>query len=157
MGDSENSRTTSCAASSVARHVAERDRGAEAAGEGHLGQGDGQAALAQVVAAPDQASADRRVDRPEQRPAQLGVDPRDPAAGLIPDHRPSATRPARSRVMPGQQQDVAGLLQVHRHARRTSGTWPMALISSVGGMARLWPSCVYSLLRLSLPEMNGVP
>ena len=40
---------------------------------------------------------------------------------------------------------------------RTSGTIPIALISSVGGIARLRPSCVYSLFRLSLPEMNGVP
>ncbi len=40
---------------------------------------------------------------------------------------------------------------------RTSGTIPIALMSSVGGIARLRPSCVYSLLRLSLPEMKGVP
>ena len=43
----------------VARDVAERDLGAEAAGQGHLGQGDGQAALAQVVAAADQPALDR--------------------------------------------------------------------------------------------------
>ena len=67
MGDSENSRTKSRAASASRGTSRERDRRAQAAGEGHLGQRDGQAPFAQVVAAPDQAARDRRVDGREAR------------------------------------------------------------------------------------------
>ena len=39
------------------RHVGQANLRAEAAGKGHFGQGDGQAAFAQVVAGADQAAS----------------------------------------------------------------------------------------------------
>ena len=74
--------------------------GAQAAGEGHLGQGDGQAPFAQVVAAPDQPAADRRVDGPEDAPAELGVDARARCPRRCPWTSAQSEPPSSSRVMP---------------------------------------------------------
>ena len=101
-----------------------------------------------LIAAMDRA--EEPAVRSAGRPAGRGL---RRVRGLIAQCDPPSSQPRQA----GEEQQVAGFLQIHRHACRTSGTWPIALIRRVGGMARLLPSCVYSLLRLSLPEMNGVP
>ena len=64
--------------------------------------------------------------------------------------------PSSWRVLPTSTTRLPGSLKSMVTQPRTSGTWPIALIKSVAGMARLFRSWAYSLLRLSLPEMNGV-
>ncbi len=108
----------------LARDVDQRDRRAEAAGEGHLGQGDGQAALAQVVAAPDQSVADRQVDGPERSAARARDRPGDTCPRLSARAPPRASRPARRGSCPGRQRTFpASLKSIVTHLR-TSGTWP---------------------------------
>ena len=157
MGDSEKSRTKSAAASSSRGTSASDTSRAQPAGHRHFGQRHGQPAFAQVVAASDQAAADRRVQgaRTSAGPAQ---DRPGARARRLADCRSAQSEPpSSSRVMPRSRSRLPGSLKSIVTHRRTSGTWPMALIKSVGGIARLRPSCVYSLFRLSLPEMNGVP
>ena len=132
---------------------------AEPAGKGHLGGGHGQAAFAQVVTGADQAGVDRRCMAAKVFLAACGSSCGHLAAG-----RATATR----REMRAAQlvarhadevQQIARLLEVHRHAaghvvdlaqgadqqRRRNG-------DRLGGALGR-----NSLLRLSLPLMNGVP
>ena len=60
--------------------------------------------------------ADRRVDRPEDRPAERRVDPRAPGPRRAPGPSAQCDPPSSSRVVPDEEQEVARLLQVHRHA-----------------------------------------
>ncbi len=59
VGDSEKSRTKSAAGVVRAGDIAQRHVRAQAAGQGHLRQRDGQPPFAQVVTAPDQPATDR--------------------------------------------------------------------------------------------------
>ena len=64
--------------------------------------------------------------------------------------------PSSLRVIAHEHDQVARLLEVHRDAAADVGHLADGADQERGGIARLLPSWVYSLLRLSLPEMNGV-
>ena len=133
VGDSENSRTASCAASSsqgTSRSETVAPRPPASAISARATARPPSLRSWQLRTSP---RADRRVDRPEERPAQLGIDPGHPAPVAAPGSRPRASRPAQ----PGHARRAAsrlpGSLRSIVTQRRTSGTWPMALIRSVGG------------------------
>ena len=157
-GDSENSRTTSRRRVVVARNIARARSSAP--------RPPARAISASATASPPSLRSWQLRTSPRLIAAWTARNMRGPGRGIDPRAlaRPRAARahaqcepPSSAGSCPTSSSTIPRLLQIHRHARRTSGTWPIALIRSVGGIARLWPSCVYSLLRLSLPEMNGVP
>ncbi len=69
--------------------------------------------------------------------------------GTIPPSSPRTIAqcdpPSSSEVIPTRKRALpASFRSIVTHFL-TSGTWPIALMSKVGGMARLFPSWVYSL------------
>ncbi len=136
------------------------DHGAETPGDAQLGQGDGEAALADVVARLHEAVADRVV-QPAVAGRRLGIGLRGgaDADGGRPEHevevaagelRRASSRAARA-TLPGAVSSAVT-------QRPTSGTWATAVMTSVGGTAWRWPSApMYSLLSESLPDTNGAP
>ena len=155
--DSANSSTT-LGQIAFPRHVAQGQPRAQAAGEGHFGGGRGQPAFAQVVAGADQPGIDGPVQGREALQGLLGLDPRRLAAGERFDQGE-----VRAAHLVARQADlvqiVAGLLQVHRDAMAhvvdlSQGADQAATAEWRSARASLGRN---SLLRLSLPLMNGVP
>src|SRR6266704_3362324 len=56
-----------------------------------------------------------------------------------------------------QVEQITRCLERHTTVCATSSITPTAEISSVGITGKRFPPARYSLLRLSLPEINGVP
>ena len=136
-------------------HVGQREPGAQFAGEGHLGGGHGQPAFDRSW----QARTSPASIAPCNAAKTCGPARGRPAAPC----RRKATRSGRSGSRPARPASgppgrrVARLLQVHRHAAAHVVDLPRALISSDGGMEIGSAPGRNSLLRLSLPLMNGVP
>ena len=131
----------------------------ESAGDAQLGQGHGEAALADVVAGPDEAGPHRGVEAAVPR-RRLRVGLRGRADGR---RRPARRRRGRDgcrRTRPGCRRATTttspGSTSSGVTQRPASGTWATAVMTSVGGTACRRPSApVYSLFSESLPETNG--
>ena len=134
------------------------DGGAEAAADAHLGEGDRQPALADVVARRGRARRGSPVEPPVALPARRDRAPA-PSRRRRPAHRAPcrggsrrtrlACAPTRNSTLPPSSRSGV----THASA---SGTWATAVITSVGGTAWRWPSLPrYSLFSESLPETNG--
>ena len=104
--------------SSACGTCVEVDSRAKAAGKGHLGDRDGQAAFAQVVAGADQA----RRESPRARAAKVRRATAGSTCGTWPPRSPwtraKCEPPSSFFVVADQVNQVAGLLQIHRHAAR---------------------------------------
>ena len=130
---------------------------AESAGERHFGGGDGDAAFGAVVAGADEAATRWRARAPRTRrgPARAGRSARGCRSGS--PARSSASRPARRTSCRRRRGCRRLFFASMLTTLRTSRTMPTALMSSVGGIGMLSSPTRNSLLRLSLPLMNGVP
>ena len=129
--------------------------GAEAAGDAQLGQGDGEPALADVVARLHEPGADGGV-QPAVAGRRVGIGLRGGADGpsggaeheveVAAGELRAASRRAAATTLPGAVSSAVT-------QRPTSGTWATAVMTSVGGTAWRWPSApVYSLFSESLPR-----
>ena len=135
------------------------DRGPEPAGDAQLGEGDGEPALADVVARLDEAGrGSPRAGGGSAAGASGSGCGTAPGSAGAPSTR-SRWLPANSAaVRPSSTSTLPGAVSSAVTVRPTSGTWATAVITSVGGTAWRRPSApTYSLFSESLPDTNGAP